>query len=189
MAPLVQIDESLWLMELFHGPTLAFKDVALQLLGRLYDLVLKSAASASPWSAPPRAIPARRRWKRARTARRSTSSSCIPKGRVSEVQRRQMTTIDAGNVHNIAIDGSFDDCQDMVKAMFNDHAIPRPRQHVGGELDQLGARDGADRLLRDRCAGLGRPGPRRQFRRAIGQFRQCLRRLCRDAPWACRSTS
>lgn len=120
VAPLVQLDESLWLMELFHGPTLAFKDVALQLLGQLYDLVLKErgeritvvgATSGDTGSA-------------ALEACKNRASIDIfilhPKGRVSEVQRRQMTTIDADNVHNIAIDGSFDDCQDMVKAMFND---------------------------------------------------------------------
>ena len=127
VAPLVQIDENLWLMELFHGPTLAFKDVALQLLGQLYDLVLKErgeritvvgATSGDTGSA-------------ALEACKNSAAIDIfilhPKGRVSEVQRRQMTTIDAGNVHNIAIDGSFDDCQDMVKAMFND---PKFRDRV-----------------------------------------------------------
>lgn len=127
VAPLVQIDESLWLMELFHGPTLAFKDVALQLLGQIYDMVLKErgeritvvgATSGDTGSA-------------ALEACKNRSSIDIfilhPKGRVSDVQRRQMTTIDAGNVYNIAIDGSFDDCQDMVKAMFND---PKFRDRV-----------------------------------------------------------
>ncbi|WP_374375377.1 threonine synthase [Dongia sp.] len=120
VAPLVEIDESLWLMELFHGPTLAFKDVALQLLGQLYDRVLKArgeritvigATSGDTGSAALEAC-----------KDRAAIDIFIlhPKGRVSEVQRRQMTTIDAGNVHNIAIDGSFDDCQDLVKAMFND---------------------------------------------------------------------
>lgn len=127
VAPLVQIDESLWLMELFHGPTLAFKDVALQLLGQLYDMVLKArgeritvvgATSGDTGSAALEAC----------KDRQSIDIFILhPKGRVSEVQRRQMTTIDAGNVYNIAIDGSFDDCQDMVKAMFND---PRFRDRV-----------------------------------------------------------
>jgi threonine synthase len=120
VAPLTQIDEGLWLMELFHGPTLAFKDVALQLLGQLYDRVLKArgeritvvgATSGDTGSAALEAC-----------KNRAAIDIFIlhPKGRVSEVQRRQMTTIDASNVHNIAIDGSFDDCQDLVKAMFND---------------------------------------------------------------------
>ncbi|WP_374384387.1 threonine synthase [Dongia sp.] len=123
VAPLIEVDESLWLMELFHGPTLAFKDVALQLLGQLYDIVLKArgeritvvgATSGDTGSAALEAC----------KNRQSIDIFILhPKGRVSEVQRRQMTTIDAGNVHNIAIDGSFDDCQDMVKAMFNDPAF------------------------------------------------------------------
>jgi threonine synthase len=120
VAPLRQIDENLWLMELFHGPTLAFKDVALQLVGRLYDFVLArrseritviGATSGDTGSA-------------ALEACRDRAAIDIfilhPKGRVSEVQRRQMTTIQSSNVFNIAIDGSFDDCQDLVKAMFAD---------------------------------------------------------------------
>jgi threonine synthase len=123
VVPLKQIDQSLWLMELFHGPTLAFKDVALQLVGRLYDHVLKArqqrvtiigATSGDTGSA-------------ALEACRDRDAIDIfilhPKGRVSEVQRRQMTTIDSANVFNIALEGTFDDCQDMVKAMFNDHAF------------------------------------------------------------------
>ncbi len=123
VVPLKQIDHSLWLMELFHGPTLAFKDVALQLVGRLYDHVLKArkqrvtivgATSGDTGSA-------------ALEACRDRDAIDIfilhPKGRVSEVQRRQMTTIPSANVFNIAIEGTFDDCQDMVKAMFNDHAF------------------------------------------------------------------
>ena len=123
VVPLKQLDDNLWLMELFHGPTLAFKDVALQLVGRLYDHVLGKrgqrvtivgATSGDTGSA-------------ALEACRDRAGIDIfilhPKGRVSEVQRRQMTTIPSANVFNIAIDGSFDDCQDLVKAMFNDHAF------------------------------------------------------------------
>ena len=123
VAPLVEIGEGIWLQELFHGPTLAFKDVALQLVGRLYDHLLKKrgqrvtiigATSGDTGSA-------------ALEACRDRDAVDIfilhPQGRVSEVQRRQMTTIDSRNVTNIAIDGSFDDCQDLVKALFNDHAF------------------------------------------------------------------
>lgn len=123
VAPLTEIGEGIWLQELFHGPTLAFKDVALQLVGRLYDHVLKKrgqrvtiigATSGDTGSA-------------ALEACRDRAAIDIfilhPKGRVSEVQRRQMTTIDSANVFNIAVEGSFDDCQDLVKAMFNDHAF------------------------------------------------------------------
>jgi len=123
VVPLKQLDDNLWFMELFHGPTLAFKDVALQLVGRLYDHVLTrrgarvtiiGATSGDTGSA-------------ALEACRDRAGIDIfmlhPKGRVSEVQRRQRTTIDSANVFNIAVDGSFDDCQDLVKAMFNDHAF------------------------------------------------------------------
>ena len=120
VAPLVQLDADLWLMELFHGPTLAFKDVALQLLGRLFEHVLDSrsarvtivgATSGDTGSAAIEAC-------RDRVA--MDIVTLHPQGRVSEVQRRQMTTVDSKNVHNVAIEGTFDDCQDLVKAMFND---------------------------------------------------------------------
>jgi threonine synthase len=121
VAPLKQLDARTWLLELFHGPTLAFKDMALQLLGRLYEHVLGrrgqhvtivGATSGDTGSA---AIEAFRD--------RAVCDVFIlhPLGRVSEVQRRQMTTVAAPNVFNIAIEGTFDDCQDLVKAMFNDH--------------------------------------------------------------------
>jgi threonine synthase len=128
VAPLIEVGEGLWIEELFHGPTLAFKDLALQLVGRLYDHVLKKqgrrvtivgATSGDTGSAALEAC---------RDRRAVDIFILHPHGRVSEVQRRQMTTIDAGNVFNIAIDGSFDDCQDLVKAMFNDHAF---RDQVG----------------------------------------------------------
>lgn len=123
VAPLKQLDEGLWLMELFHGPTLAFKDYALQLVGRLFDHVLArrgqrvtivGATSGDTGSA-------------AIEACRDRASIDIfilhPAGRTSEVQRRQMTTVASANVHNIALEGTFDDCQDAVKAMFNDAAF------------------------------------------------------------------
>ena len=123
VTPLRQMDSATWLLELFHGPTLAFKDIALQLLGRLFERILAKrgesvtivgATSGDTGSA---AIEACRN--------RDNIDIFIlhPSGRVSEVQRRQMTTVDASNVHNIAIEGTFDDCQDLVKAMFNDAAF------------------------------------------------------------------
>ena len=120
VAPLVQLDTGLWAMELFHGPTLAFKDLAMQLLGRLFDHVLAAqdqrvtivgATSGDTGSA---AIEACRDRDRVRIA------ILHPEGRTSEVQRRQMTTVLADNVANIAVPGTFDDCQDLVKAMFAD---------------------------------------------------------------------
>lgn len=123
VAPMKQFGHDRWLMELFHGPTLSFKDYALQVVGRLFDHVLKAkgrrvtivgATSGDTGSA---AIEACRD--------RDAIDIFIlhPKGRVSDVQRRQMTTVDSANVHNLAIEGTFDDCQDLVKAMFNDVAF------------------------------------------------------------------
>ena len=123
VAPLKQLGHNRWLMELFHGPTLSFKDYALQVVGRLFDHVLKAkgqrvtivgATSGDTGSA---AIEACRD--------RDAIDIFIlhPKGRVSDVQRRQMTTVDSPNVHNLAVEGTFDDCQDLVKAMFNETAF------------------------------------------------------------------
>ncbi len=120
VVPLVQLETGLFVQELFHGPTLAFKDMALQLLGRLFDHVLSArdqrvtvvgATSGDTGSA---AIAA--------CAGRARIDIVIlhPVGRTSEVQRRQMTTVQDANVANIAIQGTFDDCQDLVKAMFAD---------------------------------------------------------------------
>lgn len=120
VAPLVQIGPNAWVMELFHGPTLAFKDYALQLLGRLFDYILEKqgkrvtiigATSGDTGSAAIEAC---------KGCKNIDIFILHPEGRTSEVQRRQMTTIDAPNVHNIALKGTFDDCQNMVKAMFND---------------------------------------------------------------------
>ncbi len=120
VAPLVQVDHRQWVQELFHGPTLAFKDVALQLVGRLFDHVLAERG---------------RRVTIVGATSGDTGSAAIdgvagcehidivilyPLGRTSEVQRRQMTTVDQPNVHTVAVEGTFDDCQDLVKAMFND---------------------------------------------------------------------
>lgn len=128
VCPLVQIGDNLFVLELFHGPTLAFKDVAMQLLGRQMDHVLRlkgqrativGATSGDTGSAAIEAF---------KGLERVDIFILYPHGRVSEVQRRQMTTVEAGNVHAIAIDGDFDDCQALVKAMFNHHAF---RDQVG----------------------------------------------------------
>jgi threonine synthase len=123
VTPLRQLDERQWLLELFHGPTLAFKDVALQLLGRLFEeflarrddrLTIVGATSGDTGSAAIDAVAG---------LDNVDILMLHPKGRVSDVQRRQMTTVKAPNVHNIAIDGSFDDAQAMVKRMFGDTAM------------------------------------------------------------------
>jgi threonine synthase len=124
VTPLVQLDHQHWLLELFHGPTLAFKDVALQLLGLLFERFLSGkdrhitvvgATSGDTGSAAIDAL----------AGRAGVDIFMLhPKGRVSDVQRRQMTTVFAPNVHNIALEGaSFDDAQALVKAMFNDPAF------------------------------------------------------------------
>jgi threonine synthase len=104
-----------------------------------------------------------------------------PKGRVSDVQRRQMTTVLAPNVHNIAVDGTFDDAQAMVKRMFNDDAMTGAVRDRRGQFDQLGAADGAGGLLLRRRAATGRAAAQRCLCGADRQFRRCLRRLCRGA--------
>ncbi|WP_407522566.1 threonine synthase [Methylobacterium oryzisoli] len=118
VCPLVQLDDNLFLLELHHGPTLAFKDVAMQLLGRLMDHVLKArgtrativgATSGDTGSAAVEAF---------RGLDQVDVFILFPHGRVSEVQRRQMTSVDSPNVHALAVEGTFDDCQAIVKALF-----------------------------------------------------------------------
>jgi len=123
VAPLVQLGSSHWLMELYHGPTLAFKDVAMQVLARFYDhalsktdrrITIVGATSGDTGGAAIEAF---------QHSTRADIFIMHPHGRTSEVQRRQMTSVDSPNVHNIAIEGTFDDCQDLLKAMFNDSAF------------------------------------------------------------------
>lgn len=123
IAPLVVLDEDTYLLELFHGPTLAFKDFALQLLGGLFDhvlglrgerLTIVGATSGDTGSAAIEAC---------RDRENLDIFMLFPEGRVSEVQRRQMTTVESENVFNISLRGTFDDCQDLVKAMFADQGL------------------------------------------------------------------
>jgi threonine synthase len=123
ITPLTQLDGQNWLLELFHGPTLAFKDVALQLLGQFFErfltgtdtkLTIVGATSGDTGSAAIHAIAGREAME---------IFMLHPHNRISDVQRRQMTTVLAPNVHNIAIEGSFDDAQAMVKSMFNDPEV------------------------------------------------------------------
>ena len=129
IAPLIQTGHNEWIMELFHGPTLAFKDFALQFLGNLLDyilakrnqkVVIMGATSGDTGSA---AIEGCRR------CENIDIFILHPHNRVSEVQRRQMTTVAGDNIHNIAMQGNFDDCQNMVKASFSDQSfLPQGRQ-------------------------------------------------------------
>ena len=128
IAPLFKIEENLWMMELFHGPSLAFKDFALQLLGRLFDYFLKKkkqhitilgATSGDTGSAAIEAC-----------KDKETIDIFIlhPHKRITEIQRKQMTTINSSNVFNIAIEGSFDDCQNLVKKLFSDIDLSREKK-------------------------------------------------------------
>jgi threonine synthase len=131
VAPVVQLGHNEWLLELFHGPTLAFKDFALQLLGRLLDYVLikrdqkvviMGATSGDTGSA---AIEGCRR------CENIDIFILHPHQRVSDVQRKQMTSVISPKVHNIAVEGNFDDCQEMVKQSFADQSfLPEGRQLV-----------------------------------------------------------
>ena len=127
-APLIQLGPNLWLQELFHGPTLAFKDFALQMVARLLDAALRKRGrtatilAATSGDTGAAAIEAFR-------GRDAVSVVVLhPAGRVSEMQRRQMTCAAEPNVHNVAIAGTFDDCQALVKALFADLAL---RDEIG----------------------------------------------------------
>ena len=123
VTPLTQLDNNQWLLELYHGPTIAFKDVAMQLIAKLMDRALTNrgqrstivcATSGDTGGAAVEAFMA---------CERIDLFVLHPDERVSPVQRRQMTTSASSNVYNIAIKGNFDDCQNQVKAMFNDNAF------------------------------------------------------------------
>ncbi|HXE26766.1 MAG TPA: threonine synthase, partial [Roseiarcus sp.] len=122
-APIAQLDDNLFVLELFHGATLAFKDFAMQFLGRAMNRILRergeraTIVGATSGDTGAAAIEA--------FAGQSEVEIFIlyPQGRVSDVQRRQMTTVDRPNVHALAIQGSFDDCQRIVKDLFGDLAF------------------------------------------------------------------
>jgi threonine synthase len=131
VAPLVQLGPGLFVLELFHGPTLAFKDLAMQLVARLMDHVLiqrgqrTTIAVATSGDTGGAAVEAFR-------GRAQVDVVVLfPHGRISEVQRRMMTSVADANVHALAIEGTFDDCQALVKAMFNHHAF-RDRVRLSG---------------------------------------------------------
>ena len=131
VTPLVQIDDNLFVLELFHGPTLAFKDVAMQLLGRMMNAALKAAdrratiVGATSGDTGAAAVEA------FKGLDRIDVFILYPHGRVSDVQRRQMTTVEDANIHALAVDGTFDDCQAMLKGMFN-HAAFRDEVALSG---------------------------------------------------------
>ncbi len=131
VTPLSQLGKNEFMLELYHGPTLAFKDLAMQFLGRLFEHILTkrgrhmTIVGATSGDTGGAAIEALR-------GRKSIQTFMLhPKGRVSDVQRRMMTTVADDNIHNIAIEGTFDDCQSIVKALFNDHEF-RDEVEMGG---------------------------------------------------------
>jgi threonine synthase len=167
VAPLVQLDAQHWLLELFHGPTLAFKDVALQLLGLLFEkfleprdthLTIIGATSGDTGSAAIDAVAGRAK---------IDIFMLHPQGRVSDVQRRQMTTVLAPNVYNIAVEGSFDDAQAIVKTLFNDPAFSKAYN-----LSAVNSINWARRASR-RARTVG------SILSADGEFRRCVCGLCR----------
>lgn len=118
-APFRRLDKNLWVLELFHGPTLAFKDYGLQFLATLFeeigeDLIIIGATSGDTGAAAVHALAGKKNVKLV---------MLHPEGRISEIQRRQMTTVKADNVFNIAVEGSFDDCQKLLKAVLVNREI------------------------------------------------------------------
>ncbi|KAI0316232.1 tryptophan synthase beta subunit-like PLP-dependent enzyme [Amylostereum chailletii] len=139
VTPLHKLDDKLFVLELFHGPTFAFKDVALQLLGNLFEFFLKRRNA--------RKAPGEQQERLTVVGATSgdTGSAAIyglrnkanvdifilhPKGRVSPIQEAQMTTVTDPNVHNVAVKGTFDDCQDIVKSLFGDREF-NEKHHLG----------------------------------------------------------
>ncbi|MGE0765000.1 MAG: threonine synthase [Hyphomicrobiaceae bacterium] len=170
VAPLVQIGPSDWILELFHGPTLAFKDVAMQVLSRLMDRALTqrdrraTIVGATSGDTGGAAIDAFR-------GRQSIDIFILyPHGRVSEVQRRQMTTPDDANVYALAVDGTFDDCQNIVKSLFNDLEL-RDRLGLAGVNSINWARLVAQIVYYfTSAAALGAPERRMSFTVPTGNF-------------------
>ncbi|WP_062270317.1 threonine synthase [Endozoicomonas arenosclerae] len=123
VAPLTQLKSQQWVMELFHGPTLAFKDFALQLLGRLLDYVLTEKGERAVVLGATSGDTGSAAIEGCRHSEALDIFILHPYQRVSEVQRRQMTTVLDTNVNNIAVQGNFDDCQAMVKQCFSDQSF------------------------------------------------------------------
>ena len=131
VAPLAELSPNLFVLELFHGPTLAFKDLAMQLVARLMDHVLQKRAERTTIVVATSGDTGGAAVEAFRGRTQTDVVALFPQGRISDVQRRMMTTVPDANVHALAIEGTFDDCQALVKAMFNHHAF-RDRVRLSG---------------------------------------------------------
>ena len=131
VAPLTQLNPNLFVLELFHGPTLAFKDLAMQFVARLMDHVLQQCGERTTIIVATSGDTGAAAIEAFRGRAQADVVVLFPQGRISDVQRRMMTTVPDANVHALAIEGTFDDCQALVKAMFNHHAF-RDRVRLSG---------------------------------------------------------
>ncbi len=170
VTPLKQLDDGLFLLELFHGPTLAFKDVAMQLLGRLYDYVLgqqqrtMTIVCATSGDTGGAAVEAFRGRNNVRIV------ALFPEGRISEVQRRFMTAADEANVRCVAVQGTFDDCQAILKDSFADDDF-RKAVDLSGVNSINFARIAAQSVYYFTAAvALGAPGREIAFAAPTGNF-------------------
>jgi threonine synthase len=170
VAPLVQFGVNDFLLELFHGPTLAFKDLAMQLLGRLMDHALAVRGERSTIVVATSGDTGGAAIEAFRGQARADLFVLFPQGRISDVQRRMMTTAEDENVHALAIDGTFDDCQAIVKGMFN-HSAFRDRARLSGVNSINWARIVAQVVYYFTSAvALGSPGRKVAFTVPTGNF-------------------
>ena len=184
VVPLDQIGPNQFVLELFHGPTLAFKDVAMQLISRLMDHVLAKRAQRSTIVVATSGDTGGAAVDAFAGLDNVDLIVLFPNGRISDVQRRMMTTAGAANVHALAIEGHFDDCQAIVKGLFNHHSFRDAVVAVGRQFHQLGADRGAGGLLLHLCGRARRADAIGGFHRADREFRRHLRWLRRQADGA-----
>ena len=173
-APLRQLGDNLFLLELFHGPTLAFKDFALQWLARLMDQALAERGARATILGATSGDTGAAALEAFADSQRADIFILFPLGRVSDVQRRQMTTLDRPNAHAIAVEGTFDDCQAIVKALFSD-LVFRDRMALSGVNSINWARILAQIVYYFTSAvSLGSPARRVSFSVPTGNFGDIL---------------
>ena len=174
VTPLAQLDDNLFVLELFHGPTLAFKDVAMQLLGRLMNRALKARGKRATIVAATSGDTGAAAIEAFRGLDQVDVFILYPHGRVSDVQRRQMTTVDAPNIHAIALEGTFDDAQAMLKGFFR-HKPTRDELGLSGVNSINFARVAAQMVYYFTAAAvLGGPERKISFTVPTGNFGDIL---------------